>query len=84
MILNSRSSGLHVLIAEITGMIFVCLFFKTGFLSVALSILEVANRPGWPQTVDRLLLPPQVLGLKAFATTAQLNSFFETGSELAL
>lgn len=28
--------------------LFVCFLFKTGFLFVALAILELTCRPGWP------------------------------------
>jgi hypothetical protein len=49
-------------------------FFETGFLCVALAVLELTLRPGWTQKSTCLYLP--VLGLKACATTARLVSDF--------
>jgi hypothetical protein len=54
------------------------LFFETGFLCVALAILDSLCRPGWPQTQKSacLCLPSQVLGLKAGATMPSWKIFF--------
>jgi hypothetical protein len=46
------------------GCLFVCLFFETRFLCIALAGLELRNPPASAS---------QVLGLKACATTAQLS-----------
>ncbi len=59
--------------------LFVCLFFETGFLCIALAVLELTLF--W-NSVDQAGLelrnPPasasQVLGLKVNATTAQLDA----------
>jgi hypothetical protein len=48
--------------------LFLFLFFKTGYLCVALAVLELRKLPASAS---------QVLGLKACATTAQLPSFFK-------
>ena len=47
--------------------LFLLLFFETGFLCVALAVLELRNLPA---------SAPQELGLKACATTARLVVFF--------
>jgi hypothetical protein len=46
----------------------ICLFFETGFLCVALAVLELRNL---------LAFASQVLGLKAYTTTAQPVSIFK-------
>jgi hypothetical protein len=48
-------------------------FFETGFLCVALAVLEPLCRPGWPWTQKSACLCLRMLGLKACATTAQLG-----------
>jgi hypothetical protein len=58
--------------------VFVCLFFETGFLCVALAVLELAHFVD--QAGLELRNPPasasQVLGLKACATTTWQGGHF--------
>jgi hypothetical protein len=54
--------------------LFVCLFFKTGFLCAALAVLELTlfDQAGL-ELRDRPASASQVLGLKACATTPGLT-----------
>ena len=51
------------------------LSFETGFLCVALAVLEFTLGQGWPLIRDPPASASQVLGLKVCATTAQLCLF---------
>ena len=58
--------------------LFLFLFSETGFLCVALTVLEILPRPGWPQTDEDLpASASRMLRLKACAiTTCQKNYLF--------
>lgn len=56
------------------------LFCKTGFLCMAFAVLELAlYKPDWPRT-QRSACLCRMLGLKAWATTTQLNLIVLTAS----
>jgi hypothetical protein len=59
----------------------VCLFFETGFLCVALAVLNSLCRPGWPQTQKSACLCLPSAGIKGVHHHAWLElSFFSRGS----
>jgi hypothetical protein len=68
------------LLACFLFLFFVCLFIETGFLSVALAVLDSLCRPGWPQTQKSTYLCLPSAEIKGVNTTAlsgtQLLEFF--------
>jgi hypothetical protein len=56
--------------------LFVCLFFETGFLCIALAVLELTFRPGWPRTQKSACLCLPSAGIKGVRHHSRLQLLF--------
>ena len=59
-----------------THLAYVCLFFETGFLCVALAVLELTPVDPRLELRDLPTSASQMLGLKTWVTTTQLIFLF--------
>jgi hypothetical protein len=77
-VLKKESPGIHLLNQFFVVVVLFC-FFETGFLCVALAVLELnfVDQAGLKlRNLPASASASQVLGLKAWATTAPVNQCF--------